>query len=478
MKKEFRAHPLMIFRYVRPVLFVLVIPVIKGIYQYLRYKEINDVLGLEMFFFAAVVVFGILRCISFKLICDNEKNTVTVKSGLFFVKKAVLNVSKLSSVQTERNLIDAVFMAVTYRINTEAGKKGNADFEFKLSVRDSKQVSALLYGEDKQTEIRFSPLKIAILAATTSSAFTGMIVGVPLINKAGDLLGIGLSELLFDEITNVSSKFQTYFPPVVNTVSLIILIFYAISFIYSFFRYINFRLFVQNNKLEIKSGFFVRTRTSFKKESVKNVRIEQTVLMMLLRRFSMKVSIGGFGDSKSESELVIPAGKHGEIKESFREHFPFLRPDGISVKAPQTLWCKSRFLSMPFIYFAITVTAALILENYLHDFTRLIVFLAAIMFAVIACYAYLCLFEYKHGKVNFGNNVFAQSKKGFRTCEFYCPKENLGEIKIIRFPPDYWNKTCRIKLSVRSESADSIIVRHLNYEEVKQEINKNFGIKV
>lgn len=478
MKREFRAHPLMLMKYVKPFLFVLVIPVLKGVYQYIRYKAINDVLGLEMFIFAAVVAFGILRCISFKLICDSAKQTVTIKTGILFVKKAVLSVSKLSSVQTEQNPIDAVFRAVTYRINTEAGKKGSADFEFKLSCKDSKRVSAFLYGKSKSTEIRFSPIKIAILAATTSSAFTGMVVGVPVINKTGNLLGIALSEMLFDEINNVSSKFQTYFPPIVNTVSLIILLSYAISFVYSFFKYINFKLFVEDGKLEIRSGFFIRTRTAFKKESVKNVRIEQTVLMMLFRHYSMKVSIGGYGDAKSESEVIIPAGRHGEIKSGFRQHFPFLEPDGEKITAKRNNLTKSRFLTLPAVYFAIILVSAIILEEHLGDFTRLIVFLTVVICCIIACYAYLCLFEYKHGTVTLGNNVFAQSRKGLRTCEFYCPKENIGEIKLIRYPPDYWHKTCRIKISVRSESADSILVRHLDYETVKNEVHKNFNINV
>ena len=59
-----------------------------------------------------------------------------------------ISVNKLSSVQTVLNPIDAVFRAVSYRINTEAGPKGKSDFDFKLSTKDSAEVSRLLYGED------------------------------------------------------------------------------------------------------------------------------------------------------------------------------------------------------------------------------------------------------------------------------------------------------------------------------------------
>ena len=104
-------------------------------------------------------------------------------------------------------------------------------------------------------------------------------------------------------------------------------------------------------------------------------------------------------------------------------------------------------------------------------------FLTCVASGIIFCYAYLCLFEYNHGTVKLGDNIFLKSNKGFRTCEIYCPKENVGEIRLTRFPPDYFYKTCRIRVSVRSERADSLRVRHLDYETVKKEVYKCFNIE-
>ena len=88
--------------------------------------------------------------------------------GVLFKSSAFISVNKLSSVQTVQNPIDAVFRAVSYRINTEAGPKGKADFDFKLSTKDSAEVSRLLYGEDNYTAVKFSVFKVAVMAATTS----------------------------------------------------------------------------------------------------------------------------------------------------------------------------------------------------------------------------------------------------------------------------------------------------------------------
>ena len=46
MKKVYRAHPLMILRFIKPFLFILILPVVKAVLQYLIDGKIEDVLGL------------------------------------------------------------------------------------------------------------------------------------------------------------------------------------------------------------------------------------------------------------------------------------------------------------------------------------------------------------------------------------------------------------------------------------------------
>ena len=314
------------------------------------------------------------------------------------------------------------------------------------------------------------------MAAATSSAFSGIIIGVPLINRAGKLLGIGLSDMLLDELNNVSSKINTYFPPVVNTVTLVILLCYAVSFLYSFFKYINFKLLLNDDKLEVHTGFFVKIKTAFKKSSVNDVMIIQTPLMLFLRRYTLKVSVGGFGEAKSESQIVIPAGSYKEIKGDFAEYFPFLMPEGESLRARRNMLIKGRFLFWPAIYLIAVLATSILSCILFNDFTRFIFFITVVFLCIVFYYAYICLFEYQYGKIKFGKSVMAKSTKGFRTCRLYCPKEKIGEIKITRFFTDFYYKTCRVRITVRSEGADTIRVRHLNYYEVMKEIYRNFEL--
>lgn len=475
MKKEFRAHPLMIFNLMKPFLFVLVLPFIKAVLQYFISREIDSVLGLEISIFTVLVLISYFRYRAYKI--SYEKEVLTIKRGFIFSQTAKIKVSNISSVSATRNPLDMIFGAVMVSINTEAGKVNRSDFKLKMSYKLYKELAALIYTGEAVSKVRFSALRVAIMAAATSSAFSGIIIGVPILNRAGKLLGIGLSDMLLDELNNISAKVETYFPPVVNTVTLILLLCYAISFLYSFFKYINFKLLLNDDKLEVHTGFFVRIKTAFKKKAVNNVLIVQTPLMMLLRRYAMKVSVGGFGEAKSESQIIVPAGTYREIKGDFAEYFPFLMPDAKSLRARQSFLIRSRFLFWPAIYLIITLAASITACLLFTDFTRFIFFIALVLLCVIFYYAYISLFEYKYGKIKFGKSVMAKSTKGLRTCRLFCPKEKIGEIKITRFFTDYFYKTCRVRITVCSEGADTIRVRHLNYNDVIREIYRNFDLK-
>ncbi len=476
MKRVFKAHPLMIIDFVKPYLFILIFPFLKGAIQYLVHNEVSGVLRLELIAFAVISLIAGLRYNAFRIVCGREK--VIVETGFLIKTRSVINVSKLSSVQTTQNPIDAVFRSVTYRINTEAGRTGGTDFEFKLGVKDSREVSKLLFGEQDPTAVKFSAVKVAVMAATTSSAATGLIVGVPIINKAGNLLGLALSQMLFDEINNVSGKMHNFFPPIVNTITLIILLAYGVSFLYSFLKYINFKLFLEKDNLEVRSGFFVRSRTRFSKKAVNCVLIEQTPLMRIFCRYAIKVSVGGYNNSSSKAAVVVPSGKREEIKEHFSAYFPFLQPEGKSVRAKRSFITQNRFLFLAEICFLIIVASSITLSLIFKDFSRFILFLTLVAGDILIYYALLSLFEYRFGKLKLGENICARSIKVFNTCEFYCPKERVGEIRLIRYPPDLYFKTCKAVVYVRSESADHIRLRHLDYEEVKKSIAECYGIEV
>lgn len=471
--KEYKAHPLMIWQLVKPFLFVLIIPLLKGIIQYLMYRRVSGVLTLELIALAVLLIIGFLRLKCFKLKVFDD--FIEITQGLLFRKTAWIEISKLSSVVSLQNPIDAVFNAVTLRINTEAGRFGKPDYEFKLFSRDAAKVSELLYGEENRTAVSFSVKRLALAAALTSSAATGLIVAVPIINRIGKLLDIALSEMLLSEINKTANRINTYFPPVFNIITLILLIGYLISFIYSLIATLRFRLFSGNRRIEIRYGVFVRKRILFRRESVNDICIDQTPLMRFTRRFMMRAAVGGFGGERSEKAVLVPVGRRFELKHRFSLGFDYFRSDGRILRAERSRRMIRRFYSIPVILAMLTVGLGAVAVIIFPYFDRLILFLTLLLLIMVSYYAGLCGYNYKFGKLSLGKNLCARGTNGLNTREMYCPRERIGIIKITQNPIDRrWN-TCKVKLTVRSESADHVKVKHLDHAAVRENLADCFN---
>ena len=422
-----------------------------------------------------IVIYSLLRCWCYTICFKGDK--FTIKSGVFLKQTAEISIDSVSSVQSIVSPFDILFKTVTYKINTEAGRKNKSDYVIKLKKSQGDEFCERIYGETPIVKQRFSAFKVAIMAAATSSAFTGLIIVVPLINKAGDLLGVALRDMLLDEINNASEKLGNVFSPIANTVTIILLISYLVAFLYSFLKYVNFRIRLGDAQLEVRSGIYERLRTHFKKSSVNNVVIEQTPIMLLIKQFSMKVSVGGFGESKGESQMVVPCAKRDEIKQDFENYFPFLVAEGDTIQTKKDKISKARFLFLPSIYLLLVLASSFLLALIFKDFGKLIFFISTILMVIVFYFAYLSIYESKFGYMTLGKTVFIKSINNLRTRELYCPKENIGQITIKQFPMDRQYGSCCIKFFVRSESADSIKLRIIDFELAKSQVYKTFGLE-
>lgn len=476
IKTTFKAHPIMIVRLMKPYLFILILPLLRAIIQYITNGEIDGLLSLELIAFGFVLIIAILGWYSISITTNDRY--ITIKKGFLIKSCSVIEISRLSSISLKQGVVGYLFKSVDCAINTEAGRPQKSDFEIKMRTDDAKRLFKIVYGQEKQEIVKFSTYRIALLAATTSSAATGIIVGVPIINKASDLLGIAISDMLLNEINNVSSRFDNVFPPIVNTVTLILLFAYLVSFLISFLKNVNFKLKSGKKGVEVQAGIIVRKRTVFKKSKINNICFEQTPLMRLIKKYSMRASIGGYGDSKGERAIVVPVAKHNELEQQLNRHFPFLEPDGDTLSPRQTILNLNRFLYIPAIFALLIMGAGAVVVLIFPYFDRLVLFLTLTALGIDLYYASICYHNYKYGKLCIGRHLLASGSVVFTIRELYCSKNKIGVIKITQTPADRRLKTCKVKLTVRSESADSVRVKNIDIKSTKALLKQAFNLNV
>lgn len=474
IKTTFKAHPVTVLNQMKPYLFVLILPLLRAVFQYFTSGTVDGLLNLEILAFALVVVIAVIGWRSIGVSVGG--GYVTVNKGFLFKTCAKIEFSHVSSISLKQNLFDYMVGSVKCSINTEAGTPQKSDFTVRMYRNDAQNLFKLVYGEENKTVIKFSTLKIAILAATTSSAATGIIIGVPIINQTSELLGIALSDMLFDRISTISNKFNNLFPPVVNIITLILLAAYGFSFLVTFFKNINFKLQIGNDKIDVESGFIVRKKTVFKKSHVNDVCLEQNPVMRLFKQFSMRASIGGYGDDRGEKAVIVPVASHKNLCRHLKFYFPHFSKSERCIHPQQTFTSLRRFFFVPTLLLVPTLAIGLTLAFVFDYFKSLVLFLMLVTVAFIIYYASICYRDFKYSSFSLDNNLFASGSRGFIIRELYCDKNNVGIIKITQTPADVKYKTCKLKITVRSENADSVRVKNLDISSVKQSIKENFNI--
>ena len=216
---EFKAHPLMFFKIIKPYIFVLFLPFLRAIVQYLTIGKTSGTMFLE---FVAIFVISVIAFFGYKSIKISVKgNRVTIKRGFLIKGEASIDISHISSISTKQNLLDLLFGSVSCFINTEAGRPKKDDFNLKLYKKDAKILCILVNGSEKVKKISFSTFRIALLAAGTSSVLTGMIIAVPVVKKMGDIINVALTDLLLEQMSDISSKIDNYLPSFVNYVTVL-----------------------------------------------------------------------------------------------------------------------------------------------------------------------------------------------------------------------------------------------------------------
>lgn len=473
---EFKAHPLMFFKIIKPYIFVLFLPFLRAFVQYLTIGKTSGTMFLE---FMAIFVISVIAFFGYKSIKISVKgNRVTIKRGFLIKGEVSIDISHISSISTKQNLLDLLFGSVSCFINTEAGRPKKDDFNLKLYKKDAKILCILVNGSEKVKKISFSTFRIALLAAGTSSVLTGMIIAVPVVKKTGDIINVALTDLLLEQMSDISSKINNYLPSFVNYVTVFFVFAYMASFVITFFKRVKFRLIVGKKTIEIESGLITRKNIIFKKSKINNICFEQTFLMRILKKYSMSVSIAGYGNKKGERATVVPIGNKNSIKNQAKAIYGVFDYYANKIVPKQNLASLKNFLFVPMMIFLALITTVTVLLLVFPHVRRFILLFAFITLCFNLYYVSICYYDYKHSFVCFSDVIVVSASKKLSVQELCCSKNKVGVIKITQTPADKRRKTCKTKITVCSESADGARVRHIDLKSVIEGINRTYDVKI
>ena len=232
----------------------------------------------------------------------------------------------------------------------------------------------------------------------------------------------------------------------------------------------------RGDRITATAGTLMRRQSSFRVGSINNISVTQNPVMILLRRYNVKISVAGFGNSRGETATVIPAARSSQVYDLLGKLLPDITLTSPMIRHP--LGTLPKFLTIPTILLGLIPVAAAVLANLFSYFSDLIWFLTLVCEGACIIMFPVLLRECQRGGLTIGKEFCAFGRRYFSLREFHCEKDKIGCITITRWPWDSVTGLCRVKLTVRSESAESQTVRFLNYNEVDKSLKKVYNISV
>jgi len=469
---EIRPHKCIVLSFVYPYLSLLFIPLIRGISNYGKGGALSSFLIGESIVALIVAVIAILKWHRFH--CLISEDAVTIKKGLFYRVEFNIPTEKIGIIALDKSPLLSFVGARGLKIYTESGNSKKATVDIPIKISDANNVNALYYDQTPKKIYHCHLVETIILSATVSSAATGLLIAAPIISQTGKLIGASLSDMILAEITKVSERLPSIIPTAASVISIVLLAGYMISFVNAFLRNINFEIFKNNDTLVVDAGVFPHRTIMLDIKDIQAVSIIQNPVMQLLRHYTVKMSISGYGKSKNEVSVLLPAVTKREINNFLDEFLPEWKNNDIDNRPPAS--SIRRFIIPPVVLILAAFPAQWILGRYYPQFSDLFLFLAYVLIGISFIWGATRIRQFVRGGISFGDTITMISGRYLSLVELRVKQDNVEYFRVFRYPQDYLSGLCRLKIAVRSKNGDRLFFISLNYKNFRKKLLSKYHI--
>lgn len=338
--KRFRPHPLYILGNLWRYLFLLLIPLLRGLYHVLINSfsltkgfqlAVNlsawwEGAWLDLLTLTGFLSLGILLWVSFTV--DVLEDGLLVRRGVFRRETTFLPVSRYRCVSVVAPLRIRLFGAVYLRVDTPGGNLKNADLLVMLSRKDCQQLLQLLEAPRTLTpttlvrEYRPKSRYVFVLAMLTSNSFAGVLLISTFATQVGNLLGEQFSEMLYGTFETVARTLAFGVPPAAFALGCVLVFGYLCAFVASLSRHANFHVVRRGNLLEIDAGLLTYRDYRIEAEKIGYLDIRRSLLTCMLGVYSIFLSTVGYGKFKDDVSALIPCVRRQQLENSLRMLLP------------------------------------------------------------------------------------------------------------------------------------------------------------
>lgn len=335
-----RQHPAAMPRYSFRYLFLLALPLIRG----LRYIRLPG--GLYRWARGAWIDLTAVILLILFLYIRWRRHTYSLTDSGFLLQQGILlrrdcfiPRRHIATLTVERPFYLRVLCAARIIVDTDAGDRYRADLTLTVSEKRAREIFAARKKHAHQTQHRYRPrwYHVVVLSLLVSNSLSGVLLLATALHHSGRLLGESYSQEVIGNLEAVAG-YVSIIPRTAALIVLILLCGWSVAAVRNLLRHLPFTVTRFARILAIRTGGLTRRDHLCSVASVNFVDIRQTLVCKLLRLHIVFIHCIGYGKERDALSLLVPASSAAHSEQAVRSLLPEFRRSTVTVRpAPYSL---------------------------------------------------------------------------------------------------------------------------------------------
>ncbi len=449
--------------YLSKFLFLLIIPLIQQILL-----SITGIREIIYTLWPSIIIVGIIFFISFikykSVKYSISKEILFVKKGFLIKKRFIIPIKNINAIDRRCTILSSIFNSerVSFYLNTKC-EKINA-----LNLRKG-ELKDIFYEDTVKKVIKSKPIEILFMAISWSNPAISLLIAVPYVNKLGKIVGEETTKRLYSTMNTTLRLIKIGIPPLIASISYLLLGTFFIAVIIHFFKYANFTTIITTNNIVVSNGLISENHKTIRKDRINALVIKQSLFMIVLKVYSIYAGLVGAPKTKGEYNLLFASLKKRDVKNVVNELYGNNSDELFCVKPHKKRIIN--FLLFPIVSFLNLIFSVIIfLQDKWYD--KIIIFSLFFVTIFILWWIMIRCFAYKYAGVSVSKGIL--NINGFKWLSLYygvIPVKEIQSICIERNPFFRWSNLCKFKVKTYSEKDNKFICKYLDYSELKKLLN-------
>lgn len=469
MKKVYRAHPIMIAENMGKLLFLLIIPIFRGLISAFEggFSEWLRGAWFDILTLTVIVIMAVIEWYCLEIDFDKEK--LRVKSGIFYKKVRCIELKRVCAANITQPFYLKPIRAVHIVVDTLAGNSRNPDMDLTVSRALAERIISTqrLRRFDGGNMRIYKPntVNIAILSVMISNSLAGVLFLSTFISQAGKLLSTTITERLVGTFKYFAQTLAFGIPPAAAAFAYILLFGWLYSVLTNMIRYQNFAVSRKDDTLLISGGVITNRDYLIDVKCISYIDIRQTLMSRLFGVYSVFINVVGFSKKKDDLSAVMPAATHSGLKRYMQKILPEYHADERQLKP--NAGAVFKFIIEPIWACVLVPVITALICFFFEEWRDVAVFVGAMLMMPAIWFLAVRLIDFFTSGISFDGEYYTlRYSKGMFLHTVIIPKDKIAYVDLRQSIIQKMDRKCDVKLRTVYESRMIHHIRNLDRQNV------------